>query len=120
MYKSIKNKKINKKIKKKITQIIIKYNYIIGKKNIICINYLYISKNYSYIKIYINFLNIKNINIINNKKNKLQKLEKYIKNIIIKIKYFKYIKKIYFIYDNFIYKTNNLFKKIKNINKYIK
>ncbi len=112
-------KTINK-IKKKIIQIIFKkYNFIIGKKNILNINHIKITKDFSYIYIYINFLNQKKKNIINNIIKYLQKSEWYIKKKI----NIKLSSKIYFKYDKFNIKKNQLLKKIKlatqisNINK---
>ncbi len=112
----IKFNKICKEIKKNIINIIINnYNYIIGKKYIINISHIYIHKDISYIKIYINFTNINNIYKI---KKKINILKKNIRNIIKILKkkiYLKYIPKIYFKYDIFLNKINNLFNKIKNI-----
>ncbi len=113
----IKFNKINKEIQKNIINILInKFNYIF-KKNILYINHIYLNKNFSFIKIYINFYNYKNY-IINKKIIYiLQKSEKYIKNNIIKKTYFKYLPKIYFKIDNFYKKKKRLFNLLKKIKK---
>ncbi len=120
----IKNNKIKKKIRKKIIQIIIqKYNPIIGKKNILNINHIEITKNFSYIYIYINFINQKKYTIINSIIKYLQKSEKYIIHILKKNIYIKSISKIIFKYDNFNKKKNKILKKIdlaKKISNYFK
>ncbi len=116
----IKYKKKIKKIKKKITEIIFKkYNYIIGKNNILNINYIKLTKNFSYIYVYVYFLNQKNIIIINNIIKYLQKSENYIKKELKKKINIKLISKIIFKYDKFNYIKNKLLKKIKLANKYI-
>ncbi len=113
MKKKIKLHKKIKKIKKKIIQIVLnKYNYTIGKKNILNINYIKITKNFSYIYIYINFINKKKQNIKKTIKY-LQKWDKYIK----KKTNIKLPSKILFKYDKFNIKTSKLLKKIELANK---
>ncbi len=114
MKKKIKLNKIIKKIKKKIIWFIFtKYNFLIGKKNILNINHIKITKNFSYIYIYINFINQKNKNIIYKIIKYLQKSEKNIKKKI----NIKLSSKILFKYDKFNVKKNKLFEKIKLANK---
>ncbi len=113
MKKKIKFCKIINRIKQKIIQIIFeKYNFIIGKKNILNISHIQITKDLSYICIYINFINQKNKNIINNIIKYLQKSEWYIKKKI----NIKLSSKINFKYDKFNIKKNKLLKKIKLAN----
>ncbi len=113
-----KHKKINKEIQKKITQIIFeKFFHILGKKNIINISKIFLSKNLSFINVYINFIFNINKKNINKKLKILQKSEKKIKNILKKKTLFKFIPKIYFKYDNFYIKQNNFYNLIKKINK---
>ncbi len=118
---NIKYKKNIKKIKKKITQIIFKkYNFIIGKNNILNINYIKLTKNFSYIYVYVDFINQKNINTTNNIIKYLQKLEKKIKKELIKKTNIRYISKIIFKHDKFNIKKYKLLKKIKIANKKFK
>ncbi len=118
MKKKIKYNKISKEIKKQITKIIFfKYNYLFKKKNIININYIFISKDISKINIYINFINKEKKNIINNYINQLKKNNIYIIKKLKKKIYIKNFIKINFIYDTFLDKINNLYKKIYKINK---
>ncbi len=114
MKKKIKLYKKIQKIKKKIIQLIFnKYNYIIGKKNILSINYIKVAKNFSYIYIYINFINQKKTKII---KKIIKNLQKWDINIKKKIN-IKLSSKILFKYDKFNIKINKLFKKIQLANK---
>ncbi len=114
----IKYKKNIKKIKTKITQIIFeKYNFIIGKKNILSINYIKLTKNFSHIYIYIDFINQKNINIIKNIIKYLQKSEKNIKKELKKKTNIRYLSKIFFKHDKFNIKKHKLLKKITLANK---
>ncbi len=118
MKKKIKYNKISKEIKKQITKIIFfKYNNLFEKKKIININYIYISKDLSKINIYINFINNKKKNIINNDIKKLKKNKIYIIKELRKKIYIKNFIKINFIYDTFLDKINNLYRKINKINK---
>ncbi len=117
MKKKIKYNKISKEIKKQITKIIfLKYNNLFKKKNFININYIFISKDLSKINIYISFINEKK-NIINNNIKKLKKNKIYIIKELRKKIYIKNFIKIDFIYDTFLDKINNLYKKINKINK---
>ncbi len=110
---NIKYNKTNAIIKKYIIQIIIKkYNPIIGKKNILNINHIKITKNFSYIYIYFFFINKKKNIVINNIINFLQKSEKYIIYILKKKTNIKSISKILFKYDNYNIKKNKILKKI--------
>ncbi len=118
MNKILKKKKFLKEIKKKIINIILtKYNHIIGKKNIIDITYINISKNFNKIYIYINFINQKKKKIIKKNIFILQNSEINIIKILKKKMYLKYIPKIYFIYDKFNKKKNHLLNKIEKANK---
>ncbi len=111
MNKLIKNRKIIKEIKKNIIKIIInKFNHILGKKNIINITYLNLSKNFAFVDIYINFINSQNNQFNINKIKILQKYEFYIRTLLKKNIYIKYIPKIYFKYDEFYTKKKNIFK----------
>ncbi len=117
MNKKIKYNKINKEIQKQITKIIIlKFKYLIKKKDIININYIYLSKDFSYINIYINFIKEKKIKIINNYINEFKKNYIYIIKELKKKIYIKHIPKINFKYDTFLNKINNLYKKISKAN----
>ncbi len=117
MKKKIKYFKIKKEIYKKITKIIIyECQSIFKKKIFININNIYLSNDFSYIIIYINFIKKKNKNKTKYNIKILEKSKKYIiKKLISKI-YIKKIPKIYFKEDNFLNKINNLFKKIKIAN----
>ncbi len=118
MNNKIKHNKITKEIKKNITLIILKkFHHIFNNNTIIGISYVKLSKDYSKINIYINFINQKNINIIKNNIYILQKSENYIKNILKNKIYIKHIPKINFKYDNFYKYENHISNLINKANK---
>ncbi len=116
--KNRKHEQLTKEIKKNIMTIILKkFNHIFKNKNLINISHVNLSKNFSIINIYINFINQINEKEINKNIYILQKSENYIKNILKKNIYIKYIPKINFKYDNFHKYENYISNLIKKANK---
>ncbi len=112
--------KLKQKIKKKISEIFLfKLNFIFKKKELIHLSHIYISKNFKFINIYINFINQKNKNIIKHNIKQIQKYENFIKKKIKETSKIRYIPKIYFLYDTFNERKNNIINLIKKANKNI-
>ncbi|MGK2896861.1 MAG: 30S ribosome-binding factor RbfA [Candidatus Makana argininalis] len=112
--KNIRIKKISKEIKKNIYNILIKKIKDPRIKSATISN-IYISKDLSYLNIFVIFLN--NNNHIECKKNiiVMQNASNFFRKILKKNMYLRLIPKIKFIYDNTFIKNINLYNKIKKL-----
>ncbi|MFI4847444.1 MAG: 30S ribosome-binding factor RbfA [Candidatus Makana argininalis] len=112
--KNIRIKKISKEIKKKISIILIK-KIKDPRIKLANISNIYISKDLSYLNIFITFLN--NNNYIECKKNIIimQNASNFFRKMLKKDMYLRVIPKIKFIYDFKAIKNINLYNKIKKI-----